>query len=598
MLTVPEFTGIATPGQPSIDEWLFKVDMQLELLQTQPARQLITVALRLAGPALAHYRRVRATIHDLDDLKDALRATFQSVGHDHSLRRQLLRLQQRNNTVDVYYAEFSTSAMMLDNLGHEESVNLFFNGLRPELQYKLVEVLDTLDSLSAIHNAAREYEQIAQQQRQLASSAGGQVGSQHSPRSWQHQAAGGRSSARGGGTQITCYNCGRLGHRAVDCRSGARPPARPQQPRDQPGTPLPRSSSATCGYCQRAGHTTENCFARKRAQDSGRPSVNILLVPGPTQLLNFKVIINDIPVLCVVDSAAQLSLMDPEQATFLNLELVPTNQEIGSLFTNLIVRPLLTTTTTVAPMSASGSHGTVLLPFFIVPLASTHLQSRSGVNVILGLDWLRAVGAVIDTGSDSLTFKGHDLERPLLPPLAAPGPSDLERPLLPPLTASGPSDLERPLLPPLTEPLAHDDDDLLPPLVPANSPNVALLNALLDLDMPALIANDFDDDDAIIGGIEEKIEQDGAAQLHAVPQEIRELLARYPTVLPVSYDTLPRMHSAPEYNINLRADAMTPIWIPPFRRSSADRAVLAQEINKLMVAGIIRLSTSPWSAPT
>ena len=191
------------------------------------------------------------------------------------------------------------------------------------------------------------------------------------------------------------------------------------------------------------------------------------------------------------------------------------------------------------------------------------------------------MGAVIDTGSDSLTFKGSDLERPQLPPLAASGPSDLERPLLPPLTGA----------------FAHDDADPLPPLVPANGPEIALLNALLDLDMPALLAEDFDDD-AIIGGIEEKIEQDGAAQLHAVPQEIRELLTRYPTVLPVSYDTLPRMHSAPEYNINFRADAMIPIWIPPFRRSSADRATLALEINKLMVAGIIRPSTSPWSAPT
>ena len=100
-------------------------------------------------------------------------------------------------------------------------------------------------------------------------------------------------------------------------------------------------------------------------------------------------------------------------------------------------------------------------------------------------------------------------------------------------------------------------------------------------------------------GIEETIEQGGAAQLPVVPQlEIRELLARYPTVLPISYDQLPRMHSAPEYQINLRSDAMTPIWVPPFRRSSADRAILALEINKLMVAGIIRPSTSPWSAPT
>jgi hypothetical protein len=176
-----------------------------------------------------------------------------------------------------------------------------------------------------------------------------------------------------------------------------------------------------CEYCQRAGHTSENCFNRQHDQDypSGRPTVNMLTMSTATNsLINFTVEINGTPVSCVVDSAAQLSLMDPEQATLLDLtELVPTNQEIGSLVTNSIARPLLTTTTTVEPIMSVGSHGSVLLQFFIVPLASTQLQSFSGVNVILGLDWLRAVGAIIDTSTSRLTFKEADLldRLPVLP---------------------------------------------------------------------------------------------------------------------------------------------------------------------------------------
>ena len=32
LLTVPEFTGIAASGTPSVDEWIFRCEMQLELL--------------------------------------------------------------------------------------------------------------------------------------------------------------------------------------------------------------------------------------------------------------------------------------------------------------------------------------------------------------------------------------------------------------------------------------------------------------------------------------------------------------------------------------------------------------------------------------
>ena len=93
--------------------------------------------------------------------------------------------------------------------------------------------------------------------------------------------------------------------------------------------------------------------------------MNVLSVPR-TPLIKFEVLLNDIPVLCVIDSAAQVSVIDPQLAAFLQLDLTSTTQEIGALSTSAIVRPSSTTTTTVKAMSrAIGSHRTVLFPFFI-----------------------------------------------------------------------------------------------------------------------------------------------------------------------------------------------------------------------------------------
>ncbi len=50
-----------------------------------------------------------------------------------------------------------------------------------------------------------------------------------------------------------------------------------------------------------------------------------------------------------------------------------------------------------------------------------------------------------------------------------------------------------------------------------------------------------------------------------------------------------------EFSIKLMSDE--PIYIPPYRKSQSERKAIKQEVDKMMEAGVIRHSMSPYSFP-
>ena len=89
--------------------------------------------------------------------------------------------------------------------------------------------------------------------------------------------------------------------------------------------------------------------------------------------------------------------------------------------------------------------------------------------------------------------------------------------------------------------------------------------------------------------VEERIDMDGAAQLSAMEDNnIATLLNKYASVLPSSYESLPKM-DVNAYSIQLKSGTM-PIWTPPFWRSPQDMHLMQGEIDKLEAAGIMLVS--------
>jgi len=52
-----------------------------------------------------------------------------------------------------------------------------------------------------------------------------------------------------------------------------------------------------------------------------------------------------------------------------------------------------------------------------------------------------------------------------------------------------------------------------------------------------------------------------------------------------------------EHKIRIESDNQLPLYTPPYRKSKTERDFLKSEIYKMLKAGIIRPSRSPWSSP-
>lgn len=109
-----------------------------------------------------------------------------------------------------------------------------------------------------------------------------------------------------------CHKCHKLGHLQKDCRSGStnRGPQKNSASTSDSSKPAESKplKNNTCTFCNRRGHTFENCFQRlnKNAKDEKLSHVNSLVLSNKN-LHSIKIENRDYS--CLIDSGAECSLM-------------------------------------------------------------------------------------------------------------------------------------------------------------------------------------------------------------------------------------------------------------------------------------------------
>ena len=110
----------------------------------------------------------------------------------------------------------------------------------------------------------------------------------------------------------TCFKCGKLGHRAAECRSNAEP--------QQKANPASGKPTFTCFSCGQAGHKSPDCPNRngkesdEKKKDTARKTLknNCIMTEDSTYPKVVKGKISDYEILLLLDTGAQISIIPEE----------------------------------------------------------------------------------------------------------------------------------------------------------------------------------------------------------------------------------------------------------------------------------------------
>ena len=109
--------------------------------------------------------------------------------------------------------------------------------------------------------------------------------------------------------------------------------------------------------------------------------------------------------------------------------------------------------------------------------------------------------------------------------------------------------------------------------------------------MPTLVT-ELDLDEDLIEENREEIQ--GDSLLEEQKQQLNEVILKYNNLFADHYDQLCEGKTSP---IKIKVEDDTPIFKYPYRQSPVEQEAVKEEVKKMMQAGIIRKSRSPWSFP-
>lgn len=460
-LNVPNYHGYPSED---VGNWIFILKQNLDAAVIPESRRTLVACGYLRDSALQWYRRRLQEGGEISfaDFVAGLSSMFLPHNHQEILRSKLDRLKQRGR-LDEYITDFMAIMNQISEMSEMDKIHSFKRGLAPRTKAEVG------------YMAPKTLHEAIEKAQGYDTNYFTEIGKS----SWKSIAPSEQMDV----SYSKTFN------------------------------PKPKYDKI-CQFCKKKGHEAKDCFKKKKmeqhANNFTRTSENM-----NNEFVNVLATVNKVPVMCLVDTGANNSVISPEVAAKCQVEMFPAQISV-TVADGTTIKPYGVTKDTVVTVEGQAGR-----------LDMTVMPNRYGI--LLGMDFLAQIGAKIDARRRKLLFA---IETESSEPQISQQITDEE----------------------LTQELWENMDGFSE--VPSTFDHEEL--SVLQLD------------------------------------QLRKLIYGNKDMFASRMEDL-GCYSLTKYSIKTTTEK--PIYIQPYRKSLKERNLMQEEVHKMLNAGIIRKSKSPWSSP-
>src|SRR3954463_5199529 len=320
---------------------------------------------------------------------------------------EFLELKQGNKSVVEYAAKFGELAKFYQYYdgpnGEFSKCIKFENGLRPEIKkaisYQKIRIFaDLVDCCRIYEEDNNAHYRVINEKRGKGYQGRGKPYDVPSGKGKQKVTDGKRTSGGDAPAGVTCFKCGKVGHKSTVCTAGAMRCYRCGETGHT--SPACKHKQMVCFNCGEEGHIGSKCQKPKKEQSSGKVfALSGTQTTSEDSLIRGTCFINSIPLITIIDTGASHCFISADCVNRLGLVLSSMNGEMvvdtptkGSVTTSLVCLK--------CPVSIFDRD-------FVVDFVCLMLR---GLDMILGMNWLEHNHVHINCYDKSVRFSTPEEE--------------------------------------------------------------------------------------------------------------------------------------------------------------------------------------------